>query len=281
MRVETFLDSGRLTDFEFRVKLEDGHDIPEQKFHVHKLFLAMRNEVFEAMFFGGLAEKSEAIVTDVHPRGFDLLLRYLYSGKLKMESIDDARHARFAARKYMVEELVDACTYYIAKRLKADRLCSFLDYYYTQSRETEMDAVVDFLLTSWSAPAVLDSPEFNDALEETVLYIVDKIRNVSEDALIKAVYGWAQQQSAKSLQSDNPCEVKALMRAFFPKLRFLTLTADQFLDGPGSWGVLDDADKVAILRNIERKGYPPLPKGFCRVTDNRFSLQSERIGAYT
>ncbi|KAH7942110.1 hypothetical protein HPB49_020612 [Dermacentor silvarum] len=74
--IETFLDSGEFTDFEFRVKMEDHPDIPERRVRVHKLFLAMRNEVFRAMLFcGDLAETcGGVIITDVHPDGFDLLL---------------------------------------------------------------------------------------------------------------------------------------------------------------------------------------------------------------
>ncbi|KAH6925960.1 hypothetical protein HPB50_012709 [Hyalomma asiaticum] len=228
--VETFLDSGEFTDFEFRVKPEDHPDIPERKFRVHKLFLAMRNEVFHAMFFGDLAEKNEVVITDVHPDGFDLLLR---------------------------------------KNLKPDRLCSFIDYY-MQSREPEMDAIVETILTSSKAPEILVSKEFNFALEETVRYIVDRIRKVSEDRVSKAVFGWAQEQCMKSLQSDNQLEVKTLMRTFFSKLRFLTMTAEEFVLGLSSWGLLEDAENLALLRNIVKHGSQPLPERFCGDIDDRF-----------
>ncbi|KAH7960455.1 hypothetical protein HPB49_019962 [Dermacentor silvarum] len=269
LSVETFLDSGELTDFEFVVKLEDHPDIPERRFRVHKLFLAMRNEVFHAMFFGNLAEKCEVIITDVHPDGFDLLLRYLYSGKPKMKSIDNALHARFAAKKYLVQGLADACRVYIERNLTADRLCSYIDYY-MRSREPEMDAIVETLLTSSKAPTILTSNEFNAALEDTVRYIVERITKVSEDSLIKAVFGWAQEQCVKTLQSDSPLEVKALMRTFFPQLRFLTMTAEEFVMGPASWGLLEDNETVALLSNIVKMGCRPLPEGFCTTTNNRF-----------
>ncbi|KAH6925959.1 hypothetical protein HPB50_012708 [Hyalomma asiaticum] len=261
--VETFLDSGEFTDFEFRVKPEDYPDIPERKFRVHKLFLAMRNEVFHAMFFGDLAEKSEVAHNGRAPRWIRL------AAQPKMKSIDDALHTRFAAKKYLVQGLVDACGIYIEKNLKPDRLCSFIDYY-MQSREPEMDAIVETILTSSKAPEILTSKEFNFALEETVRYIVDRIRKVSEDSVSKAVFGWAQEQCVKSLQSDNPLEVKALMRTFFPKLRFLTMTAEEFVVGPGSWGLLEDAENLALLRNIVKCGSQQLPEGFCDVTDDRF-----------
>ncbi|KAL1486371.1 hypothetical protein MTO96_046992, partial [Rhipicephalus appendiculatus] len=194
---------------------------------------------------------------------------FLYSGKPKIKSIDDALRVRFAAKKYLVQGLNDACCDYIAKNLKADRVCSFIDRY-MQTREPEMDAVVDSLLASSNASAILTSKEFNFALEETVRYIVDKIRKVPEDSVVKAVFGWAQEQCLKSQQSDSPIDVKALMRTFFPKLRFLTMTAEQFVAGLSSWGLLEDTENLAILRNIVKRGSQPLPEGFCNVTTHRF-----------
>ncbi|KAH6925961.1 hypothetical protein HPB50_012710 [Hyalomma asiaticum] len=265
--VEAFLDSGRHTDFEFRVKPDYYPDVPERRFRVHKVFLAMRNEVFDAMFFGDLAEESEVVITDLHPDGFGLLLRYLYSGKPQMKSVGDALHARFAAKKYLVQQLADACSDYIAKNLKAENVCSFIDYH-VHRYEPEMDAIVDTLLTN-SGAAVLTSKEFNLALEGTVQYIVDKMRNVPEASVVKAVFVWAQEQCVKSLHTGEPLELKAVMRTFFPKLRFLTMSVEEFLVGPGSWGLLDDAETLAILRSIVKRGSHPLPEGFCNDTNGR------------
>lgn len=219
------------------------------------------------MFFGDLAEESEVVITDLHPDGFGLLLRYLYSGKPQMKSIDDALHTRFAAKKYMVKQLADACNDYIAKNLKAESLCSFIDYHVHRC-EPETDAIADTLLMN-SGAAVLTSKEFNLALEGTVQYIVDKIRKVSEARVVETVFGWAQEQCIKSLHTGEPLEVKVLMRSFFPKLRLLTMTAEEFVVGLGSWGVLEDAENLAILRNIVKRGSHPLPEGFCNDTNRR------------
>jgi hypothetical protein len=48
-----------------------------QTIHVlegHKLFLAMSSPVFEAMFFGGMAEKDPIAILDVQPDAFKALL---------------------------------------------------------------------------------------------------------------------------------------------------------------------------------------------------------------
>ncbi|XP_075556997.1 BTB/POZ domain-containing protein 6-like [Dermacentor variabilis] len=271
VNVESFLDSGELADFEFVVKSGDQNQVIVKRFRVHKQFLAMRNEVFRAMFYGDIAEKSHVTITDIHPDGFELLLRFLYSGKMKMASIDDALRTRFAAKKYLVEQLEEACSAYIKKNLSAGRLCSFIDYYMRNSYP-DMDGAVAAILNSDKAPAVLASKEFNVALEETVRYIVDKIRNVPEHSVACAVFGWAQEQCLRSLQTDRPLELKTLVRSFFPKIRFLTMTMEEFLNGPGSWGVLDDAQIVGLLRGIVSRGWGPLPAGFSDVIIDRFNL---------
>ncbi|KAH7940604.1 hypothetical protein HPB49_002458 [Dermacentor silvarum] len=242
-----------------------------KRFRVHKQFLAMRNEVFRAMFFGDIAEKNQVAITDIHPDGFEILLRFLYSGKLKMKSVDDALRARFAAKKYLVQQLEEECSAYIKKKLSAEQLCSFIDYY-MQNSYPDMDGAVTEILNSTKAPAVLASKEFNVALEETVRYIVDKIRKVSELSVACAVFGWAQEQCLRSLKTDKPRDLKTLVRSFFPKLRFLTMTMEQFLNGPGSWGVLDDTEIVALLRCIVSRGWGPLPAGFSDIIIDRFNL---------
>ncbi|KAK8769163.1 hypothetical protein V5799_014372, partial [Amblyomma americanum] len=265
--VEAFLDSGEFTDFVFVVCFKGDPDVPERKFRAHKLFLAMRNEVFYAMFYGNLAENDQVVITDINPDGFHILLRYLYSGRPRLTTISDALHARIASRKYLVPQLADACSAYIEKNLKADQLCSFIDYY-MRSCEPDMDSVVQTLLTSNSL-GVLTSKGFNSALEDTVLYIVDNIKKVSEASVSNAVFGWAQEQCVRSLGLDTQLELKTVMRPFFPKLRFLTMTSEEFVSGPGSWGVLEDSENLSLLRNIVKYGSQPLPEGFCTATDNR------------
>jgi hypothetical protein len=45
-----------------------------QEFEAHKTILSRSSEVFQAMFYGGLAEKDVIRVTDVTPAAFQALL---------------------------------------------------------------------------------------------------------------------------------------------------------------------------------------------------------------
>lgn len=69
-RGSQLLKLGLWTDCVFLV----GAD--QVRFAAHKIFLAICSPVFEAMFFGGMAEGTAPIPTpDVHPKAFKTLLK--------------------------------------------------------------------------------------------------------------------------------------------------------------------------------------------------------------
>lgn len=65
-----YLLDGLQTDVEFLVG-----DPPGTRFKAHKLILAMRNDVFEAMFYGSIPEDGDVIIPDLHPDGFRAFLK--------------------------------------------------------------------------------------------------------------------------------------------------------------------------------------------------------------
>lgn len=72
-RGEHLLQTGTWSDCSFIVGVEPHQEI----INGHKLFLAMSSPVFEAMFFGPIAEKNEQPIPilDVQPKAFKALLQ--------------------------------------------------------------------------------------------------------------------------------------------------------------------------------------------------------------
>lgn len=69
-RGQYLLETGKWADCHFLVGQEPG-----QMLAGHKLILAMASPVFEAMFYGGLAEKNDPIpILDLDPSAFKSLL---------------------------------------------------------------------------------------------------------------------------------------------------------------------------------------------------------------
>lgn len=63
--------------------------------------------VFEAMFYGDMADKSKVIrIPDIAPIGFENLLRYAYTDSLNLNSVDDAMLTAYAAKKYLLPHLL-------------------------------------------------------------------------------------------------------------------------------------------------------------------------------
>lgn len=67
----------------------------------------MTSPVFEAMFYGDMADKSKVIrIPDIAPIGFENLLRYAYTDSLNLNSVDDAMLTAYAAKKYLLPHLL-------------------------------------------------------------------------------------------------------------------------------------------------------------------------------
>lgn len=68
------LEKGIWSDCRFLVGVEPN----QQTIEGHKLILAMASPVFEAMFYGGMAENNPISILDVTPDAFKALLEYVY-----------------------------------------------------------------------------------------------------------------------------------------------------------------------------------------------------------
>jgi hypothetical protein len=71
------------------------------------MFLAMASPVFEAMFYGGLAETAgrEIKILDVQPDAFSALLDYIYTDQVQLNSFELVCDICYAAKKYMLPDL--------------------------------------------------------------------------------------------------------------------------------------------------------------------------------
>ena len=80
-RASNLLQNKSFTDVTFIV----GPPSHSKKYVGHRVLLAMTSPVFEAMFYGDMADKSKVIrIPDLAPIGFENLLRYAYTGGVKL-----------------------------------------------------------------------------------------------------------------------------------------------------------------------------------------------------
>ncbi|XP_029850503.3 BTB/POZ domain-containing protein 6-A-like [Ixodes scapularis] len=257
-----FFTKGRHTDVEFLV--EHGSD-PPKSFKAHKMVLAMRNEVFETMFYGNLPEKDQVRVTDLHPDGFSAFLEYLYRKEAIFVNVKQALHTRAAAQKYMESELVEACDRFIRNSMQSTDVCDVLEYAAKNGSLANFNDIINELL-EMRGLQVLESKAFIAASKETVLRILKNPGlRVKEYDVIKSVYAWAIAHCGTETGVPSNTVLQWTMRPFLPELRFLTLSRLEFVEGPAAWNILTESEALAVLSNIVKHGSKKWPVGFCTI----------------
>jgi speckle-type POZ protein len=97
--------------------------IGDREFRAHKLILATRSEVFAAMFQHPTKEKltNQIEIEDIEPDVFQELLRFMYTGRLSITSMETMATRLFiAADKYLLVELKMKCENYLVHHMSPD-----------------------------------------------------------------------------------------------------------------------------------------------------------------
>ncbi|XP_022820532.1 uncharacterized protein LOC111352304 [Spodoptera litura] len=333
-RGEYLLKSGQWSDCTFLV----GTDPDQVVIAGHKLILAMASPVFEAMFYGGMAERNEPIpILDVQPEAFRALLEYIYTDNINISSFDKACELCYGAKKYMLPHLVKECTRYLWSDLYPRNACRAYEFARLFEENVLMDKCIQIISTN--TKEVLNDISFEDVELNTVMTVfsLDHLNVDSELDLFNAAVRYAKAQDKRnsersmsppsdigppnekrpkspepSTSKDKPQVVnvessaenspeavmepakssensdqplpgpsdeskknrpdpktdKPTIRKAIEKIRFLTLTPQQFAEGPARSSLLTESEAFAVLMNIlSSTSDVAMPSGFstCRV----------------
>ncbi|XP_061708107.1 uncharacterized protein LOC133518437 [Cydia pomonella] len=316
------LQSGQWSDCSFLVGSEPHQVVVPG----HKLILAMASPVFEAMFYGGMAERNEPIpILDVQPEAFKALLEYIYTDNINISSFDKACELCYGAKKYMLPHLVKECTRYLWSDLYPKNACRAYEFARLFEESVLMDKCIQIISTN--TKEVLTDSSFEEVELSTVITVfsLEHLNVDSELDLFEAAARYARAQarrqpspgpaSPKPATSDEKVVVvessaessplsgsgegcaassgsgsepraeaarsepepgpgepsrtdKLSIRHAIEKIRFLTLTPQQFAEGPARSSLLTESEAFAVLMNIlSSSADVPLPAGFssCRV----------------
>lgn len=131
--------------------------------------------------------------------------------------------------------------------------------------------------------AVLNASTFNNVELSTLITIFDQdeLNILSELELFVALKKYFKNQTcsgAEDTKIDDTASPSTetsyrdpAIRDLVKKIRFLTLTPQQFADGPGSSSLLTLREKFAIFMNISSTKFP-MPEGFCTKTVSRKNI---------
>ncbi|XP_068623391.1 uncharacterized protein [Battus philenor] len=337
------LQSGQWSDCTFLV----GTEPHQVMISGHKLILAMSSPVFEAMFYGGMAERNDPIpILDVQIDAFRALLEYIYTSNINITSFDKACELCYGAKKYMLPHLVKECTKYLWSDLYPKNACRAYEFASLFEENVLMEKCIQIISTN--TKEVLNDSSFEEVELNTVIMVfsLDHLNIDSELDLFEAAVRYAkafEKRTSESCVSPSPEVVeeknspvpstsnnqseqstnvnldikvvnvessaenspegiielgrngeadtsevvieptpkpeepkkikdgkeKPTIRNAVEKIRFLTLTPQQFAGGPARSSLLTESESFAVLMNIlSSNSDVPMPRGFstCRVT---------------
>ena len=132
--------------------------LQDQMVITHKTILASRSEVFAAALPRKLQD--QMVITDIHPDVFDQLLRFIYTGRLSLTTME-ARAAElyFAADKYFLHQLKDECKDHLIRRMSPENCIQLL--LNADRQHSLIDSAIEYFRLNESQVKATDSWKTN------------------------------------------------------------------------------------------------------------------------
>ncbi|XP_037085855.1 BTB/POZ domain-containing protein 2-like [Pollicipes pollicipes] len=268
-------ESGQWHDCEFIVGMESN----QQVFQAHRLVLTMASPVFEAMLFGGMAEKAPIKVLDVSPDAFRSLMLYIYSDQINLQSFDQACEICYAAKKYMLPHLVEHCTKFLWKDLAPHNVCRAYEFAKLFEEPVLMEKCLK-IITQQTAK-VIGTSAIEDVEHASLIAILEQnYLNVgSELDIFNMLVRWSRKECQRRPLDINPDNQRMVLGDALYRVRYLTMNGQTFANGPAVSGLLTQEESLAIVMNILTPGKWPLPDYLDSSCTPRNSYQAAPAGA--
>ena len=203
-------------------------NVLKQVIPAHKFVLSIGSPVFEAMFYGELAETRDSIeLPDCEYESLLELFRYLYSDEVNLSG-SNVMGVLYLAKKYMVPSLADECTKYVQDNLDPSNVFSILP----SAEKYEEKNLVDrcWKMIDEQTDAAVKSDGFA-TIERSLLEAVAErdTLNIAEVELFKGVVEWATKESEKrGLSADGQEKRNILGESIVKAIRFPVMKLEEF-----------------------------------------------------
>ena len=242
------LNNDRLSDVKFVAANSNGESESKQVIPAHKFILAIGSPVFEAMFYGELAETKDTIeLPDCDNESLLELFRYMYSDELNLSG-SNVMGVLYLAKKYIVPSLTNKCVEYLKEKLDPSNVFSILPF----AQKYEEKALVDrcWMVIENHTEAAVKSEAF-ETIERSLLEEVVARDNLSikEVSLFQAVDRWATTQCEKQgLAEDGPIKRRILGEEMIKALRFPVMTGEEFVVNVVDTNILTSDEVVTLFK---------------------------------
>ncbi|XP_055335764.1 BTB/POZ domain-containing protein 2-like isoform X2 [Paramacrobiotus metropolitanus] len=224
-----------LSDVTFRIQQPNS---PVVDIKAHKFLLAMGSAVFETMFYGTVKETKNIVkITDMDPETFRIVLRYIYYDQIGPFNKLTAFSALYAAKKYGIPILKNACDQYLRQNIAADNCLAW----FVQARlydETNLEKFCLEKIDVWGA-SVLHSADFLEIDREVLSVILRRdTLKVKEVDVYNAVMKWVKHQCEQQKIDFTGANQRSVLGDALFLIRFPTMTSEEVATGPAKSGAL-------------------------------------------
>ena len=212
----------------FVVRKSDGESESKQVIPAHKFVLSIGSPVFEAMFYGELAETRDSIeLPDCEYESLLELFRYMYSDEVNLSG-SNVMGVLYLAKKYMVPSLTEKCTEYLQDNLDPSNVFNILPTAEKYEEKTLVDRC--WKMIDEQTEAAVKSEGFA-TIERSLLEAVvvrDSLR-IKEVHLFQAVDLWATKKCEKQgLAVSGELKRRILGEQIIKAIRFPVMKEEEF-----------------------------------------------------
>ena len=273
-RTKFMLNNELFCDVKFVVRKSDGESESKQVIPAHKFMLSIGSPVFEAMFYGELAETKDSIaLPDCEYESLLELFRYMYSDEVNLSG-SNVMGVLYLAKKYMVPSLAEKCTEYLQNRLDPSNVFSILQSAQKYEGENLVERCWEVIDEETEAAvksdgfATLERPLLEALVERDTL-------DISEVKLFKGIVEWATKESEKrGIVADGQEKRRIIGERIVKALRFPVMTQEEFATVVIDSKILTYDEVANVIKYFSSVQNPPV--GFPATKRSGPSLKLRR-----
>ena len=223
----------------------------EQVIPAHKFVLSIGSPVFEAMFYGELAEKRDSIeLPDCDYGSLFEFFRYMYSDEVNLSG-NNVMAVLYLAKKYMSPSLVDKCIEYLQNIVDPSNVLSILSSAQKYEEKNLVERcwrIIDQQTKEALKPGCGFTTIERSLLEEVV--VRDSL-NIKEVDLFRAVDLWAKRECERQgLTADGKTKRRILGERIVKAIRFPTMEQVDFAKAALDCRILTEGEIVSVIQHI-------------------------------
>ena len=289
-RIKFMFNNLCFSDVKFVVRKMDGDSESKQVIPAHKFVLSISSPVFEAMFYGELAETRDSIeLPDCEYESLLELFRYMYSDEVNLSG-SNVMGVLYLAKKYMVPSLAVKCTQYLQANLDPLNVLSILS---SAQKYDEKDLVDQCWKAIEEQPEKALKSDTFTTIERFLLkaLVIKDTLAIEEIEMFKAVELWATKECERQGEAVNGAAKRRILgEEIINEIRFPGMKQEDFASAVLDSDLLTKEEIVRIVKYFNSVctsavGFPETKRcifsGHNILRCCRFGSLSDRRGSYS